>query len=60
MVNDKTRFTLRLDDIILEKLKVISDNNRRSVNAQIEHMLEQCIKEYEKENGPIKCPEDSE
>jgi hypothetical protein len=54
MTLDKTRFTLRLDDNILEKIKIISEQNRRSVNAQIEYFLEQCVIEYEKQNGVIK------
>ena len=52
-MDDKTRFTLRIDDKILEKLKIISNKTRRSVNAQIEVYLGGCISEYEKENGQI-------
>ncbi|NLK87799.1 MAG: Arc family DNA-binding protein [Clostridiaceae bacterium] len=53
MTIDKTRFTLRLDEQIYNKIKVISELDRRSINAQIEFFLEQSIEEYEKQHGKI-------
>lgn len=44
----------RIDDIMYEKLKVISENNYRSVNAQLELLVEKFLNEYEQQNGPIK------
>lgn len=54
MAPDKIRFTLRVEESILDRLKLIADKSHRSVNAQIEYVLEQFIQEYEKEKGSIK------
>lgn len=54
MPMDKRIFTLRLDDILFDKLKVIADKNKRSLNKQIEFLVEECIDEFEKKNGPIR------
>lgn len=59
MPMDKRTFTLRLDDILFDKLKVISDKNKRSLNKQIEFLVEECIDDYEKKNGPIKIENES-
>ncbi len=54
MTTDKRIFTLRLDDILFDKLKVIADKNKRSLNKQIEFLIEECINDFEEKNGPIK------
>jgi hypothetical protein len=53
MTPDKTRFTLRVDESILEKIKQIADKSHRSINAQVEYVLEKFIQDYEKEHGKI-------
>lgn len=47
------RFTLRLHPIILKKLKIISDNNGRSVNKEIEQILKWIVDDYENKCGKI-------
>jgi hypothetical protein len=39
-MDDKTRFTLRIDKKLHEKLKKQADNNKRSVTKEIEYILE--------------------
>jgi hypothetical protein len=46
--SDKIQFTLRLDSNIYNKIKSISEVERRSLNSQIEYLLEKCIQEYDK------------
>lgn len=53
MANYKKGYALRVDEQAFEKLKVISNVNHRSVNSQIEVLIENCISEYERENGKI-------
>lgn len=53
MASYKKSYALRLDETAFEKLKVIASDNRRSVNSQIETLVDQCITEYEKANGII-------
>ena len=49
----KKTFTLRLNEPLLNKLHYASDINKRSVNNQIEVIIEQFIKDFEKEHGLI-------
>jgi hypothetical protein len=53
MHKKKRVFTLRVDDELYDKLKVIADKNKRSLNGQIELLIEQCVVAFEKENGMI-------
>lgn len=47
-------FSLRISEELHEKLKYIARENKRSENKEIEFVLEQYVKKYEKENGKIK------
>ena len=42
---------------IAEKIKYISDRNKRSISMQIEYLVEECIRNFEEENGNIKIKE---
>ena len=57
MATNKKPFILRLQPINLEKIKVIADRNKRSTTMQIEFLIENCIREFEKNNGAIKIDE---
>ena len=46
-------YPLRIDKAIMEKIKVIANNNGRSVNKEIEFQLRQIVSEYESEHGAI-------
>lgn len=47
------RFSLRIDDETMDKLKVISDENGRSLNKEIEQLILKHIREYESDYGII-------
>ena len=49
----KQQYSIRLDDVILLKLKKIAESERRSFNSQLEYYLDKSIKEYEAQNGEI-------
>lgn len=53
MASNKKPYALRVDEIDFEKLKIISSANHRSINSQIEALIEECIRNYENQNGPI-------
>jgi hypothetical protein len=53
MATDKIQTGIRFDEDMLQKIAYIAKQNRRSLNAQLEFIAQQCIKEYEKENGKI-------
>ena len=46
-------FSLRISEELLDKIKYIAEENKRSANKEIEFVLEQYVKKYEKENGKI-------
>ena len=41
-----------------DKIKFISDKNKRSIAMQIELLIENCIQEYEQNNGNIIISQD--
>ena len=53
MATDKRQFTMRMQPENYDKIKVIAALNKRSIAAQIEFLLEQCITGYESEHGVI-------
>ncbi|MDO4470952.1 MAG: Arc family DNA-binding protein [Bacillota bacterium] len=53
MPSDLPRYTLRIPQIYLDKIKYIAEENGRSANKEIELMIKQRIKDYESENGEI-------
>ena len=52
-------YPLRLPDEFMNKLKVISKDNGRSVNKEIEILVKKHISAYEAENGIITIDEDN-
>lgn len=48
------QFNLRLQDDADEKIKFIAETSQRSKNKQIEFIVDQFIKDYEKIHGDIK------
>ena len=46
-------FSLRISEELLEKIKFIAAINKRSANKEIEFILENAVKDYEKINGEI-------
>lgn len=49
----KVQTGLRLEEIAWNKISYISKKNKRSLNAQIEILIDECIENYEKANGVI-------
>ena len=47
------QYTMRFDETIFLKLKIIAKAERRPFNSQVEYFLDRCIGEYEAEKGEI-------
>lgn len=58
MVTDKRQFTLRMQEKNFLKIKYIAESQKRSIAMQIEYLVEECVKEFEKDNGEIPVNED--
>ena len=52
------QFTLRLEESSHKKLKHIAKFENRSLNSQIQNLVNKCINNFEKENGKITINED--
>lgn len=46
-------FPLRAERKIMDKMRALAKENRRSLNKQIEYALSKYLDAYEQENGPI-------
>lgn len=53
MATNKKQTGIRFEPLVLYKLSYIAKKNMRSLNAQLEFLAQNCIEEYEKENGEI-------
>lgn len=53
MVKNKTSITLRIDDTLYLKLKVIAKRTRRSWNNSVECAVAEYIEKYEQQYGAI-------
>lgn len=53
MATNKIQAGIRFEEKMLRKITHIAKRNRRSLNAQVEFLVQQCIEEYEAENGSI-------
>uniref|UniRef100_A0A7C5Z333 Arc family DNA-binding protein n=1 Tax=Caldicellulosiruptor owensensis TaxID=55205 RepID=A0A7C5Z333_9FIRM len=58
MADYKKAYTLRIDETLLDKIRVIAEKNKRSINAQIEYLIQQCVEEFEAKHGEIKIHEE--
>ncbi|SDP90887.1 Arc-like DNA binding domain-containing protein [Eubacterium maltosivorans] len=53
MASNLPRYTLRIPQEYLSKIRYIAEENGRSANKEIELMIKQRIKDYESSFGPI-------
>ena len=53
MATNKIQTGLRLEEVVLEKITFIAKQQKRSLNAQIEFAVQECIERYEKDKGAI-------
>ena len=53
MAKNRIQTPLRLEPEMLYKITCIAKENKRSLNGQMEFLAQQCIREYESQNGEI-------
>ncbi|HJG87101.1 hypothetical protein [Pseudoflavonifractor capillosus] len=54
---EKNHLSIRTDKAIHDKLQYIAAYEGRSMSGQILYLINTCIRDFEKEHGPIR-PED--
>ncbi len=57
MATNKIQTGIRFEPDLLYKITVVAKQNKRSLNAQLEFLAQNCVKDYEKENGEIQVDE---
>ena len=57
MADSLPRYTLRVNQILLDKLEYVADYNGRSKNREIEWLIRQHIQSFEAQYGPIQLEE---
>ena len=58
VATNKIQTGIRFEPEVLYKITHIAKQNVRSLNAQLEFLAKECIKEFEKENGEIPVDEE--
>ena len=54
MASELPRYTLRIPQIYLDKIRYIAEEEGRSANKESEMMIKRRIASYEEKNGEIK------
>ncbi len=58
MATNKIQTGIRFEPELLYKITQVAKDNKRSLNAQLEYLAQQCVKDYENTNGRIPVNED--
>lgn len=53
MATNKVQTGIRFEPELLYKIAYVAKDNKRSLNAQLEFLAQNCVKEYEAANGLI-------
>lgn len=57
MATNKVQTGIRFEPELLYKIAQVAKKNKRSLNAQLEYLAQNCVEEYERENGEIPIDE---
>ena len=58
MPTNRIQTGIRFEPELLYKITYVAKQNKRSLNAQLEYLAQEYVKQYEKENGEIELGED--
>ena len=53
MIKDKIQTGIRFEQNMLNKISFIAKQNKRSLNAQLEFLVQKCVDKFEDEHGEI-------
>ena len=53
MATNKVQTGIRFEPELLYKITQVAKKNKRSLNAQLEFLAQECVEKFEKENGEI-------
>lgn len=52
-MKNKTHLSIRMDTSLHDKFQYVAGAEGRSMSGQILYLIQRCVREYERENGPI-------
>ena len=52
-MKDRTHLSIRMNNELHDKFKYVSAYEGRSMSGQILYLIQRCVREFEKEHGPI-------
>ena len=58
MATNKIQTGIRFEPELLYKIAYVARENKRSLNAQLEYLAQNCVKEFEMLNGEIPVDEE--
>ena len=58
MATNKIQTGIRFEPDLLYKITYVAKENKRSLNAQLEFLAQNCVREYESRNGIIPVDEE--
>ena len=57
-MNVKKHLSIRMDGELHDKFQYVAAYEGRSMSGQILYLIQSCIREFEKEHGPIQLEEE--
>ena len=57
MATNKIQTGIRFEPELLYKITKVAKANKRSLNAQLEFLAQECVADFEKQNGTIEIDE---
>ena len=58
-MENRTHLSIRMDGELHDKLQYIAEYEGRSMSRQVLYLITTCIREFEKEHGPISLEDPS-
>nr|MBQ8243875.1 Arc family DNA-binding protein [Oscillospiraceae bacterium] len=58
MATNKIQTGIRFEPELLYKITYVAKENKRSLNAQLEYLAQNCVREFENTNGEIPVDEE--
>lgn len=59
MATNKIQTGIRFEPELLYKITHVAKQNKRSLNAQLEYLAQECVRQYELQNGIISIDKDA-
>lgn len=57
-MKDKSHLSIRMNNELHDKFQYVAAYEGRSMSKQILYLLNKCVRDFEREHGPIELPEE--